>query len=102
MMFRNVIDMKYTNEQLNWVYDRTRGYCFYCGIRISFKNYGKVGERGAWEVDHFIPKASRGAHQPFNWVPACIDCNTRKTDLLPWHYDSNRFEKGIRDPDYYM
>jgi 5-methylcytosine-specific restriction endonuclease McrA len=94
--------MAYTKEDIKWVYDRTEGYCFYCGIRLSFKNYGSVGKRGAWEIDHFIPIASNGAHQPYNWVPACVSCNTEKSDLLPWEYDPERFTQGDRDPDDYI
>lgn len=60
--------MDFSNDDVNWVYDRTGGSCFYCGIRLSFKNYGIVGNKGAWEIDHFIPIASKGAHQPYNWV----------------------------------
>ncbi|MCK6512131.1 HNH endonuclease [Myxococcota bacterium] len=94
--------MSYNNDELNWVYDRTGGYCFYCGIKLAFVNYGKVGNRGCWEVDHFIPLASNGAHQPYNWVPACVDCNTRKSNLLPWHFMPDRFSQGERDPENYL
>lgn len=45
--------MGYTDEDVNWVYDRTEGSCFYCRIRLSFRNYGIVGNKGAWEIDHF-------------------------------------------------
>jgi len=89
----------YTQDDVNWVYDRTGGYCFYCDSKLSFANYGKVGRKGAWEIDHFIPLRSGGAHQPYNWVSACIDCNTRKADLLPWEFDPERFRAGERDPD---
>jgi 5-methylcytosine-specific restriction endonuclease McrA len=94
--------MNYIDEELNDVYDRTAGYCFYCGIKLPFVNYGRVGEKGAWEVDHFIPVASGGAHQPYNWVPACISCNTEKADLLPWQFDPQRFRLGDRDPENYL
>jgi 5-methylcytosine-specific restriction endonuclease McrA len=94
--------MKYNNDDINLVYDRTQGRCFYCGIQLSFKNYGKVGEKGAWEVDHFIPLASNGADQPYNWVPACVSCNTEKADLLPWEFNSAKFISGVRDPENYI
>lgn len=93
--------MSYTNDELNDIYDRRSGTCFYCGIRLSFVNYGKVGQKGAWEVDHFIPVASKGTHQFYNWVAACIDCNTQKSDLLPWELDPGRFGQGDRDPNNY-
>jgi 5-methylcytosine-specific restriction endonuclease McrA len=94
--------MPYSDEEINWIYDRTSGRCFYCHKRLSFKNYGEVGAFGAWEVDHFIPIASRGADQPKNWVPACIECNTAKSDFLPWEFDPYRFDKSVRDPDNYL
>lgn len=94
--------MAYNDNDINWVYDRTGGRCLYCDIKLSFKNYGVVGEKGAWEVDHFIPRASNGAHQPYNWVPACINCNTEKSDLFPWEYQPLRFTKGDRDPENYV
>lgn len=94
--------MPYSDEDRNWVYDRTNGKCFYCGKQLSRINYGKVGNKGAWEVEHFIPIRSNGAHQPYNWVAACIDCNTRKADLLPWEFDPQRFGQGERDPENYL
>lgn len=94
--------MGYTDDELNFIYDRTEGRCFYCGMQLSFTNYGKVGNKGAWEVDHFIPIASNGAHQLSNWVPACVHCNTEKSDSLPWDFEPDRFEQGNRDPENYI
>lgn len=89
-----------TNEILiNLVYDSTNGYCYYCGKRLSFYNYGVVGARGAWEIDHFIPYSRNGAHQLRNFVPACVDCNTQKSDLMPWEFDPSRFPHGERAAD---
>src|SRR6266536_2343120 len=56
--------MAYNDDDLNWVYDRSDGTCFYCDKQLAFVNYGIVGARDAWEVDHFIPVASDGAHHP--------------------------------------
>src|SRR5258707_654665 len=94
--------MAYHNDDKNWIYDRTGGRCFYCDMKLSFTNYGKVGARAAWEVDHFIPRRSRGAHQPYNWVPACVGCNTEKSDILPWQFHPDRFRPGDRNPDNYL
>ena len=99
---RAIANMPYTDDDINWIYDRTGGACFYCGIRLSFHGYGKVGATGAWEADHFYPFVSGGAHKPYNLVPACIDCNTRKSDLSPWEFDSKRFMRGDRNPDNYI
>lgn len=94
--------MAYSNDELNWVYDRTNGGCFYCGKALSFTNYGKVGKRGAWEVDHFISRRSGGAHKLYNWVAACVACNTGKSDAFPWEFDPDRFRRGDRRPDTYL
>jgi len=94
--------MSYSDDDINWVYDRSDGTCLYCEKRLSFANYGVVGAHGAWEVDHFIPIRSAGAHQPYNWVAACVECNTLKRDLMPWEFDPERFRRDDRDPDNYL
>jgi 5-methylcytosine-specific restriction endonuclease McrA len=94
--------MSYTENELNDIYDKTFGYCFYCDMKLAFTNYGRVGSRGAWEVDHFVPKRSRGIHNTYNWVPACVHCNTVKSCILPWHFDPYRFIQGDRDPSNYV
>lgn len=94
--------MAYSADDINWVYDRTGGRCLYCGKRLSFHNYGVVGTHGAWEVDHFIPLASNGAHQHYNLVAACVGCNTAKSDMLPWEFGPGRFRQGDRDPSNYI
>ena len=93
--------MAYTDEVLNDVYDMTQGYCLYCDMKLSFINYGKVGKRAAWEVDHFIPIRSNGPHRMDNLVPACVHCNTVKSSYLPWHFDPERFLPGDRNPANY-
>lgn len=72
--------MGFSEEQLNDIYDKTGGYCEYCGKKIASVNYGKVGERGAWEVDHSNPKSRGGTDYQRNLVPACIPCNRDKSD----------------------
>ena len=34
---------------------------------------------GAWHIDHVIPLALSGRHEPGNWVPICVDCHKAKT-----------------------
>ena len=80
--------MGFSNEQLNDIYDKTNGYCEYCGKKIAFKNYGVVGERGAWEVDHSNPKSRGGTDYLRNLFPACIDCNRDKGDRTGQSYRS--------------
>lgn len=68
----------YTNERLNDICDRTSGHCTHCGKQLAFKNYGKPGRRGAWEVDHSRAKAKGGTDHLNNLYAACIDCNRGK------------------------
>lgn len=49
--------MRYTDDRLNDIYERTRGYCHLCWKKLSFCNYGKPGMRAAWEVEHSCPRA---------------------------------------------
>lgn len=78
--------MPYTNEELNKIYDKNNGYCWHCGIKLSFKNYGKIGEKAAWEVDHSNPLSRGGTDHLNNLVPACIPCNRSKGDLTSWEF----------------
>jgi len=96
--------MAHSEEDVNWVYDRTlqRGRCFYCCKQLSFANYGIVGSKGTWEIDHFIPLAAGGEDTRYNWVPACVNCNTEKADLLPWEFMPQRFTRGDLNPNHYI
>lgn len=70
--------MRYSEDHLNRIYDRTSGYCHICQKKLSFKNYGKPRSRGAWEVEHSKPQAMRGTSRLNNLYPACISCNREK------------------------
>ncbi len=70
--------MGYTSEELNAIYDRNGGSCHLCGQRLAFRNYGKKGKRGAWEVDHSVAKARGGTNRQNNLRSACISCNRSK------------------------
>ncbi len=70
--------MELTTEQLRVIYRRTSGFCHICHEKLALSNYGKRGERGAWHVDHSIPRAKGGTDRLNNLYPACIDCNTDK------------------------
>ena len=73
--------MKYSDDTLNSIYDRTVGRCHLCKKRLAWKNYGRVGRKGAWEVDHSNPTAAGGTDRLSNLLPACIPCNRGKQAL---------------------
>jgi hypothetical protein len=53
-------NLGYTCEELNAIYDKNNGDYWHCGKKLAFTNYGKIGNKGAWEVDH-SDSVSRGA-----------------------------------------
>jgi 5-methylcytosine-specific restriction endonuclease McrA len=70
--------VRYTDEELTDIFDRTNGRCHLCFARLAFSNYGYFGERGAWEVEHSIPRALGGTNRLNNLYAACIVCNRSK------------------------
>ncbi len=70
--------MSYDNDTLNRIYDRTDGYCHLCGKKLSFINYANFGAKGAWEVEHSVPRSRGGTNHLNNLYPACISCNRNK------------------------
>jgi len=73
--------MGYTDEELSYIFDKTHGHCWHCGKQLAWQNYGMVGKRGAWEVDHSRPLSRGGTDYLRNLVPACIECNRSKRNL---------------------
>jgi hypothetical protein len=72
--------MAFSEEQLKNIYDRTSGYCHICRKKLAFKNYGCIGARGAWEVEHSRPKSRGGTNRLNNLYAACISCNRSKNN----------------------
>ena len=66
-------------HDLNAIYDRTSGYCHICHRKVYFNNYGVLGARGAWEIEHSRPQALGGTHHGNNKYAACIPCNREKS-----------------------
>ncbi len=77
---------RYDSELLGEIFDKTDGQCRYCGKQLSWGNYGRVGERGAWEVDHSVPLSRGGTNYYRNLWPACVGCNTEKATLTGSEY----------------
>lgn len=70
--------MELSNADRRVIYDRTSGHCHVCGQKVYFTNYGRFGERGAWEIDHSRAVATGGTDRLNNLLPACISCNRSK------------------------
>lgn len=82
--------MQYNRAALKRIYDRTTGYSHLCKGKMSFTNYGEFGSRGAWEVDHSVPRAKGGTDYGNNLFGAHITCNRQKSDFTTqtarsWH-----------------
>lgn len=76
--------MPYTDGRLRQIYDKNAGYCWYCGKKLAWRNYGVAGARGAWEVDHGRPRSRGGTEHLNNLHPACIPCNRAKSNTYPY------------------
>ena len=72
--------MKYDNDQLNRIFDRTNGDCHLCAGPLLFEEYGDLLHLRAWEVDHDQPRARGGSDRETNLLPAHISCNRSKQD----------------------
>jgi hypothetical protein len=49
--------MRTDATRLRQIFDRSSGLCHVCGRRVSFRNYARLGMRGAWEIEHSIARA---------------------------------------------
>jgi hypothetical protein len=87
--------MRYSDEKLNSIYDKTNGSCHLCNKKLSFKNYNARGAKGSWHVDHSKAKANGGTDHLNNLFPACISCNLEKGTL---HKTTIRKRKGYEAP----
>lgn len=65
--------------KLRKIYDKTDGYCHICHRKLSFQNHGKLDSKGAWHIEHSIPRAKGGSDHLNNLFAACINCNIYKS-----------------------
>ena len=82
--------MAYTRTELRRIYDRTSGYCHLCHGKMSFTNFSRLGRKGAWEVEHSVPRSKGGTDHGNNLRGAHINCNRQKSDFTTqtarrWH-----------------
>lgn len=85
------------NNRLNKIYDKTDGYCHLCHKKLSFSNYGKRCTKGAWHVEHSLPKAKGGTDHLNNLYAACISCNLDKGTC---HTKTARSKNGVSRAPY--
>src|SRR5947209_9274613 len=85
---------RFDREDLEDIFGKTKGYCRYCGKQLAWSNYGRVGDRGAWEVDHSVPVSRGGTDYLRNLWPACVACNSEKGTLTGSEY--SRYLSGGR------
>ncbi len=72
--------MAFDPRRLDEIFKKTDGQCHICRKKLARKNYGAIGARGVWEVEHSVPQAAGGTHHLNNLLPACIPCNRSKRD----------------------
>lgn len=65
-------------QRLRSIYKRTDGYCHLCHRKLSFRNHGQKGAKGAWHIEHSVPRNNGGTDHMNNLFAACIECNIEK------------------------
>ncbi|MGE3703081.1 MAG: HNH endonuclease [Hyphomicrobiaceae bacterium] len=60
------------------VFEKSNRLCHLCWQPIAYSNYGNHGARGAWEIDHSIPRAQGGTDHLNNLYAAHTRCNRSK------------------------
>ena len=73
--------MAFTREQLDWIYRRTSGYCHLCHMKLARRNYGRTGNKGAWQIEHSVPRSKGGSDHLNNLFAACVSCNCDKSNM---------------------
>ncbi len=68
----------FDNETRRAVFAKSNALCHLCWKPIAFSNYGNHGARGAWEIDHSVPKSQGGTDHLNNLYAAHTICNRAK------------------------
>lgn len=63
----------YTIQQIQEQYERQKGACYYCKVKVGKK----------YHIDHVVPISRGGSNDISNLVISCPTCNLRKNDKLP-------------------
>ena len=67
-------------DVLRSVFRKTDGHCHLTGQKLAFNNYGSFGKRGAWEIEHSVPRSRGGTDHLNNLYPASISANRSKSN----------------------
>jgi 5-methylcytosine-specific restriction endonuclease McrA len=70
--------MAFDRRRQDAIFKKTDGQCHICRKTLARRNYGVLGARGAWEVEHSNPRAVGGTDHLNNLYPACLPCNRSK------------------------
>lgn len=65
-------------HRLKQIFKKTDGRCHICHRKLAFQNHGKTDTKGAWHVEHSIPRAKGGTDHLNNLYAACVGCNHDK------------------------
>lgn len=65
-------------DRLRRIFSKTNGHCHLCHKKLCFTNFGIIGARGNWNVEHSVAKANGGSDHVNNLLPACVLYNTEK------------------------
>lgn len=66
--------------------ERQRNRCHYCQ-RVMNPTQPDHSDPLAASLDHVIPLGRGGTDDEANLVVACVSCNARKDDYLPWEFE---------------
>ena len=69
---------RFDEERRRAVFTKSSGLCHLCWNPIAFSNYGSHGTRGAWEIDHSVPRSQGGTDHLNNLYAAHTVCNRAK------------------------
>ena len=73
--------MPYSEEELNHAFEKSNGYCWWCGKKLVFNNYGIFTKEG-WDIDDTYHVKNRKNSHLKSFVAACIECNRKITTIL--------------------
>lgn len=60
------------------VFEKSNRLCHLCWEPMAHSNYGCHGARGAWEIDHSVPRSRGGTDHLNNLYAAHTTCNRAK------------------------